>query len=119
MRCNCEENPEYFDTFPDEEVYELLTKLKQVEVSGSFNLLICELCRQFYVVELESRAPLFVKVRSREDLVRFDELKYRKLLFISAHGGISKNKCIQSNCRNNALNGMYFCVEHAFYWDNY
>jgi len=119
MGCRCKERPEYFDTFPDEEVYEVVSTLKEVDTYRHFNLLACDSCNQLYIAELQSRSPLFVKVKSRKDLAVFNEVEYRKLLILSSHGGLSENKCMQSNCNNKALKGMYLCVEHAFDWGCY
>ena len=119
MKCSCATRNNCFEPNPDEEFSEFLSSITKLDNDKDYDLCQCNLCKQLYVVEPNSRGPLVVKVASKSELVGFNEVPYRKEIMIKNYGGTSDTKCIQAGCRNKALNNMAFCIEHAFDWSTY
>lgn len=61
-----------------------------------------------------SRQPLLVKIGADFDSSNFDEIEYRRKIYIEANGGTTEEICAWKECEKFAINGMRICVEHAY-----
>lgn len=116
MKCRCVQLSDFFEPNPDEELSEFLGAMNHVESFEEYALFQCPICSQYYAVEQWSRGPIVVKIETKEEFISFDDLPYRKKLFIDSYGGLSDKKCIQAGCEEKALVNLVFCVEHGFEW---
>ncbi len=116
MKCRCVQLSELFEPNPDEEFSEFLDSVNHIESSEEYSLFLCPSCSQYYAVEQWSRGPIVVKIETKEEFTSFDDVPYRKKLFIDSCGGLSDKKCIQAGCEAKALISLVFCAEHAFEW---
>jgi hypothetical protein len=116
MTCICASRKQYFELHPDEELPQFIEVLIKLEESGDYGLFRCPSCQQLWIIDIHSRGPLAVKVQSKSAFAAFDDIPYRKDLLTQFYGGLSAERCIQSGCEKNALNGIVFCIDHAMEW---
>jgi hypothetical protein len=113
--CDCELRPDYFDIHPDalEAFLESFDRITS-ERLDIYHLYQCPACRTFWIVDDISRGPIAVRAASPFEIKSFDDRPYRRDLAITMHGGLSGEKCKFAGCKNSAMKGIVFCVDHQY-----
>lgn len=87
-----------------------------VRIANGFlcSLCRCNECGQLWRIDThdEHHTQLAVKVPSTDRWESFDSRPFVKELMVSSRGGVTDAKCIWSGCKEHAVSGEAYCVEH-------
>ena len=113
--CDCGDRPRFFEIHPDElagflDGFDQLTH-DRLQI---YHLYGCPACDALWVVDDSTRGPMAVRAVTAFDIQSFDERPYRRELAIALHGGLSEADCMFIGCKNRALRGIVFCVDHQY-----
>ena len=113
--CGCQRRPPFFDIHPDElttfpDGFDQLTN----ERLEDYHLYRCSVCGTLWIVDDSTRGPMAVRAADAAEIESFDERPYRRELPIASHGGLEEARCMFVRCRNRALKGIVFCVDHQY-----
>ena len=112
--CNCRELDDIVACGDDEDDFIQAKRLRPVRAKQDAGLYVCPVCRCYWQVDHMQRGPQAIKVSDPLRWESFDDRPYRLKFLEQWHGGRSLERCIWAGCQEPALNGIAFCVEHAY-----
>jgi hypothetical protein len=112
--CDCGELDDIVSCGDDENEFIRQRRLRLLRAKQDAGLYGCPDCNSYWQVDHRQRGPQAIKVSEPFKWDSFDDRPYRRKLLERWHGGCSSERCIWAGCKEMALNGIAFCVEHAY-----
>ena len=113
MDCLCDWQSNAFEVWPDD-VEQFVAKYTLHEDQRGIRLYHCEACGQWWLIDIESRSNIAVKLTSPAARSQIDLNVIREQIRTEQSGGLGDEICRWRECNDRVVSGTSLCSRHLF-----
>lgn len=112
--CKCQEHEALIDV--TEGYQHFVGALENIEFGNWVKLMRCPVCGQYWKVdEWDKYQTLYAfKLQNESNWQSFDLTPQIKSSMIKKRGGLQHTNCMRASCKNRAVKGSAYCVDHLY-----